>query len=265
MNAAVPHPVRPVSELELLARVHRHRDPQARAAVIESGMRLVHHVARRFDQRGIPYEELVQVGSIGLINSVDRFDPGRGVRFSTFAVPHIAGEIRRYFRDHGWGLRVTRSVQENAALADRHTARLIVELQRMPTIKEVAAACELPVDALLAALEGARNYTLPSLDAPLSDDAVGGSRHDVVGVEERGYDRVDARLTVAEGLRCLESRERRILHLRFVRGMNQTEIAAEVGISQMHVSRLLRQALDDMRRHLEREPEPAPADRARVS
>jgi RNA polymerase sigma-B factor len=251
-SARVPH--HPQSERDLLARIHRDGDEGARAEMIERSMNLVHHIARRYQGRGIAHEELVQVGCIGLIKAVDRFDPERGVTFSTFAVPNIAGEIRRHFRDHGWALRVSRSVQEHSALISKTTERLAVSLQRNPTLKEIAAATELTMGQVLEALDGGRHYVAQSLDAPADsggEDTT--SRVELLGERDAGFERAEARITALQGMRCLQERERQILALRFGADMTQSEIAERLGISQMHVSRLLRQALEDVREHIEQD------------
>lgn len=252
--------VRLLDEGTLLRRVSHSADPAAREEVIGRGLALVHHIARRYDRRGVPYEELVQVGSIGLINAVDRFDADRGTRFSTFAVPHIAGEIRRHFRDHTWGMRVSRSQQENHALITRHAERLTVELQRVPTVAEIAEAADLTVDQVLEARQAHDCYELPSLDMPLAtDDGAAATRGEVVGSGDPGYARVEARLTVAAGLRHLQKRERLILKLRFEDELTQLQIAERLGISQMHVSRLLAQALNELREDIDAELAGEPA------
>lgn len=236
-------------ERELLRQAHA-GDAAARDAMIERGMALVMHVARRYDQRGVDFEELVQVGSIGLINAVDRFDLDRGVTFSTFAVPHIAGEIRRHFRDRTWAVRVSRSVQENAALVSRVSDRLSVSLQRPPTIREIAAEAELSVDQVLEALDGARQYAAESMQTPYGrEEDQDATLGDMIASHEKGYEAAENHLMLVAGMRHLQQREQKILALRFGRGMKQTEIAAEMGISQMHVSRLIAQSLDQLREH----------------
>lgn len=240
--------------MSLLVRYHTTGDRRARAAAIERSMVLVHSVARRFKDRGIDHDELVQVGSIGLIKAVDRFDPGLGYAFSTFAVPNITGEIRRHFRDHGWSVRVTRRIQEAAALVAKVTVDLTTSLQRTPSIKEVSARSGLSIDQVLEALEGSRHYTSRSLDAPRdsTDSVDGDSWHDSVGADDGGFVRAEARVMAIEGMRVLQGRARQIVAMRFGKDMTQLEIAEHLGISQMHVSRLLRQALDDVRDELER-------------
>ncbi|WP_354698478.1 RNA polymerase sigma-B factor [Paraconexibacter sp. AEG42_29] len=250
MNTTTPA----TSETELLRRISSSGDAAARTEMIERAMDLVHSVARRYRDRGVSHEELVQVGSIGLINAVDRFDPDRGFAFSTFAVPHIAGEIRRHFRDRTWSIRVTRRIQENAATITAATERLTTTLQRHPSIREIATAVELEVYDVLEALEAGRHYTADSLDAPGpggGDDADGSAWIERVGSADPGFARADARLTARAALRGLQPRSRQILALRFGEDLTQQEIGDRIGLSQMHVSRLLRQALDDLRAELD--------------
>ncbi len=242
-----PHP-RLTSEQELLERYHRDGDFAAREAFIERTMTIVHHVARRYADRGESYDDLVQVGAIGLMKAVDRFDPDRGVRFATFAIPNITGEIRRHFRDRGWSVRVPREVQERHAQLGRATDELTRRLQRVPTAKELAAETGLTTSDVLETFSAARSYTAASLDAPLDEDRTG---HDLLADSEDGYERVDRRFELALGFGCLQERERRIVALRFFEGLTQTQIAERIGISQMHVSRLLSQALASMRERLE--------------
>lgn len=245
-----PTPKTAASELELLVRYHRDDDFAARGEFIERAMPIVHYVVRRYSQRGESDEDLVQAGSIGLLKAVDRFDVERGVQFATFAIPNIVGEIRRHFRDRGWAVRVPRGLQERHALITRATEELTGASGRSPSIAELAEATGLTPDLVLDTLDGARNYTAVSLDAPIDED---GSTHDLLGSRDDGFEQVDRRLIATAGLQCLRERERKIVALRFYSGLTQTEIAERMGISQMHVSRLLRAALDDMREHLERD------------
>lgn len=240
----------PVSEEELLERFHRHGDFAARAEFIERTMPIVHHVARRYAGRGESYDDLVQAGSIGLLKAVDRFDLGQGVRFATFAIPNITGEIRRHFRDHGWGMRVPREVQEHDALLAKVKEKLIGRLQRMPTVAELAEEARLTKEQVLDTMAAARNYTTVSLDAPIDEER---SELDLLGGRDAGYERVEHNLQLVAGMRSLRRRERRILAMRFAEGLTQTEIAAQLGISQMHVSRLLRQALEQMAEQMQDE------------
>jgi RNA polymerase sigma-B factor len=248
IHEPAPTPRTPATELELLVRYHRDGDFAARSEFIERAMPIVHFVVRRYTQRGESDEDLVQAGSIGLLKAVDRFDVDRGVQFATFAIPNIVGEIRRHFRDRGWAVRVPRGLQERHALISRATEQLTGLNRRTPSIAELAEATNMTKDQVLETLDGARNYTAVSLDAPIDED---GSAHDLLGHRDDGYERVENHLVAVLGMRGLRERERKIIALRFYEGLTQTEIAERMGISQMHVSRLLRSALDDMREHIQ--------------
>ncbi len=223
-----------------------HHDRQVlRARAVEANLALVHHLARRFIGRGEPYEDLVQVGTIGLLKAVDRFDPARGT-FTAFAVPTVVGEIRRHFRDRGWALRVPRRLQDLARTVSGAREELTQRLGRSPTVQEIAEHLAVESDLVLEAIEIAGAYATVPLPASPED------RLDL-RADDRGFEMVEARATLGPLLAGLPPRERRILALRFVRNMSQSQIAAEVGISQMHVSRLLARSLATMRRSLEDE------------
>lgn len=249
---AVPTPVSTTdaaaAEAELLHRYHHLGDVRARQELVERMLPLVRHIARRYADRGEPMEDLVQVGCVGLINSIDRFDPDRGVRLSTFAAPTVAGEIKRHFRDRAWSVRIPRDLQELSARLSKATERLSTELGRSPSVAELAEAVERTPEEVLEALQGAQSYTATSLDETLGE---GRSALDVLGGPDEGFDQTDRRLLVLEGLGALEEREREIVRLRFFAGLTQREIADRVGVSQMHVSRLLRRSLSEMRDRLE--------------
>jgi RNA polymerase sigma-B factor len=234
----------------LLDSYKRNGDTAARDRLIEEMLPLVRALAARYSGRGEAVEDLVQVGAIGLIKAIDRFDPERGVELSTYAVPTVVGEIRRHFRDKAWALHVPRRLkelnQQLAALLDDLTA----ELGRSPTIDELAEAAGADVEEVLEALESSHAYATRSLSAPL-DDAGDGTLADTLAQEEMGYAKVEQGTIVETGLTALDPRERRIVELRFYEGLTQSQIAAEVGISQMHVSRLLRHALETMRGELD--------------
>jgi RNA polymerase sigma-B factor len=211
---------------------------------------LVDHLAGRFRNRGEPFEDLVQVGSIGLIKSVDRFDPGRDVEFSTYATPTIVGEIKRYFRDKGWAVHVPRRLQELRLSLSAATAELSQELGRSPTVAELAERVEVDEDDVLEGLESANAYSTLSLDAPEAGDSERLSIADAIGTEDEALEGVDYRESLKPLLAQLEPREKRILLLRFFKGMTQSQIAADVGISQMHVSRVLARTLSRLREGL---------------
>lgn len=218
-----------------------------RQAIVEAELPLVHHLAQRFRGRGEPYDDLVQVGTIGLLHAVDRFDPERGA-FTSFAVPTILGEIRRHFRDRGWALRVPRRLQDLGRQVSDAREALTHRLGRSPTVEEIAKHLDSDTDLVLEALETAGAYaTVPLPTTPEEADQI----H--LGSLDEGLEHVEQRETLRPLLARLPVRERRILALRFVRGMSQSQIAAEVGISQMHVSRLLARSLAAMREGLSEE------------
>ncbi len=223
---------------------------QARDELVTLNLPLVQFLARRFRDRGEPLEDLVQVGTIGLIKAVDRFDAERGVEFSTYATPTIVGEIKRHFRDKGWAIRVPRRLQELRIALGRSTAELSQRSGRAPTIAELAAHLGISEDEVIEGLEGAQAYATASLDAQVgSDDGDEGSPSlaDRLGTEDLDLEAVEHRESLRPLLAALPSRERRILALRFFHGMTQSQIADEVGVSQMHVSRLLAKSLATLR------------------
>jgi RNA polymerase sigma-B factor len=215
-----------------------------RRQIVESQLPLVHHLAQRFRGRGEPYDDLVQVGTIGLLNAVDRFDPDRG-SFTAFAVPTILGEIRRHFRDRGWAMRVPRRLQDLGRRVSAARDELTQTLGRSPTVQELAAHLDEDVDLVLEALDSASAYTMvPLPTTPEEADLA------PLGTTDEGLELVEDRATLRPLLARLPARERTILALRFIRGMSQSQIAAEVGVSQMHVSRLLARSLGVLREGL---------------
>jgi RNA polymerase sigma-B factor len=237
-----------LDEHELLRRYHREGDLEARRILIEQMMPLVRTLARRYMNRGEAFEDLVQVGCVGLIKAVDRFDIERDLRFSTFAVPTILGEIKRHFRDRAWAVRVSRGIQELNARLGREADRLSGLLGRSPTVEELAGATESSVEQVLEALQGAQAYNTVPLDEPVGED---GERLDRFGADDPGFAVAEQRAELARGLDALPPRERSIIVLRFFEGLTQREIADRIGISQMHVSRLLRRSIERMRSQLE--------------
>ncbi|WP_246051241.1 RNA polymerase sigma factor SigF [Nocardioides guangzhouensis] len=219
----------------------------AREGLVHLHLPLVEHCARRFRNRGEPFEDLVQVGTIGLIKSVDRFDTDRGVEFSTYATPTIIGEIKRYFRDKGWAIRVPRRLQELRMQISSATAELTQSLGRAPTPTELAGAIGCTVDDVIEGIESSNAYSTLSLDAGDSGDDTGMSMLDTMGVDDRGLEHVELRESLKPLLESLPAREKNILMLRFFKNMTQSQIAAEVGVSQMHISRLLNKTLEQLR------------------
>lgn len=210
---------------------------------------LAEHCARRFRNRGEPFEDLVQVATIGLIKAVDRFDSGRGVEFSTYATPTIIGEIKRHFRDKGWAIRVPRRLQELRMQITTATGELTQGLGRAPTPSELAHRIGCDVEEIIEGIESSNAYSTLSLDAGDSDDNVS-SILDTMGVDDAGIEHVELRESIKPLLASLPPREKNILMLRFFKNMTQSQIAAEVGVSQMHVSRLLNKTLDHLRESL---------------
>lgn len=239
-------------EHALLARM-RTLDPEsperleARNELVTMHVALVEHLARRFGDRGERHEDLVQVGMIGLIKAADRFDPDRGVEFSTYASPTIIGEIKRHFRDKGWAIRVPRQLQERRIVLSRAINDLSQTTGRSPTVRELSAATGLTEDEVLEGLESAQAYSTLSLDTPGHDDEGSGSLGDTLGFSDTALEGVDNRESLKPLLAALEPREQRILQLRFFEGKTQSAIAEELGISQMHVSRLLARTLAQLR------------------
>jgi RNA polymerase sigma-B factor len=220
------------------------RDERLRNELVEAHLGLAHQLARRFTNRGEPYDDLVQVASMGLVKSVDRFDPERGVEFSTFATRTIIGELKRHFRDKGWAIRAPRRIQELYLALGPVIELLTQELGRPPTIAEMAERTGSNEEAVLEALEAGQRYRTASIDAPERQEGTISSR---LGEVDSGYTGTDDRMLLAISLAELPERERTILNLRFVDGLTQSEIAARVGISQMHVSRLLASSLAVLR------------------
>ena len=237
-----------VDDKILLRRYHEEGDLHAREQLIEQYMSLVRSLARRYSYRGEQLEDLVQIGAIGLIKAIDRFDLDRGVELTTYATPNIIGEIKRHFRDKGWSVRVPRGLQELNVQLSRLMEQLMVQLGRSPTIQELAKASGASEEDVLEALESGRAYSSLSLSAGGGGD--GDEDLDPlesIGSEEHQYEVSEDRAVLAPGFKALDERERRILQLRFFDGLTQSQIAQQVGISQMHVSRLIRRSLEKIR------------------
>jgi len=242
-----------VSDKELLRRYHVEGDLAAREQLIEQYLSLVRSLARRYAYRGEQLEDLIQIGSIGLIKAIDRFDINRGVELTTYATPNIIGEIKRHFRDKGWSVRVPRGLQELNVKLSRLVEELTVQLGRSPTIPELAKASGAEEELVLEALESGRAYSSVSLSTGLGsgDDDDELDPLETLGTEEPGYQMSEEWAVLEPGLRVLDERERMILHLRFFDGLTQSQIAQQVGISQMHVSRLIRRALEKIREEIQ--------------
>jgi len=238
-----------VATPELFAQYHHTRDPQLREQLILAHMNLVRYLARKFANRGEPLEDLIQVGTIGLINAIDRFDPSRSIRFATYATPTIVGEIRRHFRDRGWAVKVPRRLQELSLAANKLTDQLTQELDRAPTVAEIADRLGVDEGQALEALELGELYELPSLDREMGEDSEesGAVLADYVGQIDTAMERFERRARLAQALNTLPERERRIIEMRFFSNLSQTEVARRLKISQMHVSRLQQRALERLR------------------
>ncbi len=229
----------------LFRRFHKSRDPALRDELVLAHESLAIYLARKFADRGEPLEDIVQVARIGLLKAVDRYDPTRGIEFTTYATPTIVGEIKRHFRDKLWAIRVPRRLRELNYTLMRAVEELSQRLGRSPTIQEIAGATGVPFDDVLEALEVGRAYSLISLDAEPSE---GDEEHAVsliesVGGEDPALEHLEDRATLQWALGMLPERLRQIVHMRFFEDLSQAEIARRLGISQMHVSRILREAL----------------------
>jgi RNA polymerase sigma-B factor len=235
----------------LLREYREHHDPAVRDQLVELNSDLVHFIARRFANRGEPLEDIEQVGFLGLIHAVERFDPSLGNEFSTFATPTIMGEIRRYFRDRSWAVRVPRRLQENLLRVNAAAQQLTGELGRAPSINEIGERVGLEPEDVLAALEvspAQHTVSLEAAPAGRADETI--TLGDRLGVEDSNLDRVEMRSLLDQAMAHLNPREREIMALRFVEELPQTEVAKRLGISQMHVSRLQRAAVEHLRREM---------------
>jgi len=229
----------------------RSNDRRLRNELVEANRDLAVRAARRFANRGEPLDDLVQVAMVGLLKSVERFDPARGLAFSSFAMPTITGEIKRHFRDRTWSIRVPRRTQETRLALTPTSERLQQDLGRSPTVAELAEAMSVTTDEVIEALEAGSAYRPTSLSTPVSDND-GGSRELGSTLGSDPTERMNDNLALAELIERLPERERVIVRLRFFEDKTQSEIAAELDISQMHVSRLLRRTLLEMREQLDR-------------
>jgi RNA polymerase sigma-B factor len=237
----------------LLIRYHSGGETAAREALVERFLPLARQLARRYQNAGEQLDDLVQVASLGLLKAIDRFDPSRETAFSSFAVPTVMGELKRHFRDKGWAVRVPRDLQELAVKVERVSDEMSRELGRAPTTAELGERVGATDEQVLEAREAASAYRAVSLDRPRADDEEDGvSYAETVGAEDPGYELADASATIDRLERVLSEREREVLRLRFEEDLTQVEIGARVGVSQMHVSRLIRQSIARLREEAER-------------
>ena len=219
-------------------------DEEARDQLIVSHLNLVRFLASKFKNRGEPLDDLVQVGTIGLIKAIDRFDPERGLEFTTYATPTILGEIKRHFRDKGWYIRVPRRLQELSAKVNQATDELTVELQRSPSVEEIAAKLGVGAEEILEAMESSGAYTSVSLEAGgSSEDDEAPALIDRLGSVDEDLDASDDRMVIDDAISDFSPREQEIVRMRFIDGLTQVEIAKRLGVSQVQVSRLLRRTL----------------------
>jgi RNA polymerase sigma-B factor len=232
----------------LFARWQRDRDARARAELVERFLPLARKLARRYQGAQEPLDDLMQVASLGLVKAIDRFDRERGTAFSSFAVPTIVGELKRYFRDLGWSAHVPRGAQELALKVEEVQRKLTGRAGRTPTVSEIAEYMELSVENVLEGLEAAAAHHSMSLDLPREDgDGESGTLGDMIGELDERFDQVVDGATITRAARQLSKRERHVLALRFVEDQTQTQIAAQIGVSQMQVSRILRRSLARLR------------------
>jgi len=231
-----------------LLRYFRDRRPEDREALVRRYLPLARHAAARYSGGSEPTDDLEQVAAVGLLKAIDRFDPTRGTSFSSFAVPTITGELRRHFRDHTWSMRVPRDLQETAVRINRVEPDLQLELGRSPTAAELANSLGCTVEHVLEARDAAAINRMSSLDAPVgADGEEGGSLADILGARDVRLEALERNMTLDSALECLSERDREILRLRFHQEMTQAAIGERVGLSQMHVSRLIRQSLATLR------------------
>jgi len=234
---------------QLFRRYTKTRDPKIRDRLVVMHQNLVRFLAGKFANRGEALEDLVQVGVIGLINAIDRFDPERGTKFSTYATPTIVGEIRRHFRDKAWSLKVPRRLQELNLAASKAAERLSQELGHPPTIQDIAKAIGTSEEETLEAIELGNAYDTVSLDSKLAHEGESAplTLAEFVGGLDRSLQNIEAYGDLKQAMECLEPREKAIIYYRFFKDMSQTEVARRLNISQMHVSRLQQKALKRLR------------------
>ncbi|HEX5893262.1 MAG TPA: SigB/SigF/SigG family RNA polymerase sigma factor [Solirubrobacterales bacterium] len=242
-------------ERRLLERYARDRSPTVREELVERFMPLARRLAARYAGGAEPFDDLVQVASVGLVKAIDRFDPVRGTAFSTFAVPTILGELKRHFRDRGWSVHVPRDVQERILKVERALADLPSKLGHSPTVQEIAERIEATDEEVLEAMHAAQGHHAVSLDASssLGDGDDPGPLRDRIGEEDLAFDTVEYGEAIGPVLEQISERDRKVLHLRFVEDMTQSEIAEQVGVSQMHVSRILRATIEKLRKQIPEE------------
>jgi RNA polymerase sigma-B factor len=243
----------------LFARYLDKRDPVDREMLVERFLPLARQLARRYQRPEEPFDDLFQVACLGLVKAIDRFDIGREVAFSSYAVPTILGEIKRYFRDRTWSVRVPRDLQELALKVDRAVSDLSLDLHRQPTVEEIGAKVGADDEHVLEALEASGAYKAASLEAPRgSEDDSGDTLGDTLGTEEHGFSLAEDRATIEYLMRSITPREREVLRLRFAEDLTQAEIGERIGVSQMQVSRIIRQSVARLRAYAAARQKPPP-------
>src|SRR6185312_9227661 len=235
-----------VGERELWERFIEHRDQATREELVRRYLPFAKNLALRYRGASESFDDLLQVANLGLVNAIDRFEPERGTPFAAFASPTILGELKRHFRDRVWTVRVPRGLHDRMAEVDKATSELTVALQRSPSVGEIAERLELDPADVLEVLEANHNRRPLSLDRPIGDEEESPAS-EWIGDEDEGFELVEDKLTLEGVLPQLDERERLILKLRFVDDMTQSQIAEQIGHSQMHVSRILRRTLDRIR------------------
>src|SRR3954449_2908842 len=239
---------RSTEDRALFERYLDRRDPVDRELLVERFLPLARQLARRYQRPEEPFDDLFQVACLGLVKAIDRFDLGRDVAFSSYAVPTILGEIKRYFRDRTWSVRVPRDLQELALRVDRKVTRLSTDLRRQPTVSEIADAVGIDEEQVLEALEASGAYRATSLSLPRSnEDEAGETLGDTIGTAEDGFGLAEDRATLEQLMRAITPREREVLRLRFDADYTQAEIGEVIGVSQMQVSRIIRQSIARLR------------------
>ena len=234
----------PLSDAQLLAAYAESRDPRLREALVERFLPLARSIAKRYRKAEEPFDDLLQVASLGLLKAVDRFDPARGIAFSSFAVPTIVGELRRHFRDRCWSVRPPRELQERALGVDKYRTELTTRLGRSPSVREIGQALELADEQVLEALQAQQGMRAASLDAPRgSGEDNDATLADAHGTLDPELARAEQRATLARLFERLDEREQHVLRLRFEEDLTQEQIGARVGVSQMQVSRIIRGAV----------------------
>jgi RNA polymerase sigma-B factor len=248
ISKSIRTPADRTEEQLLFMRYQRHGDMAAREDLVRRFLPLARRLARRYERGSEPFDDLVQVASVGLVKAIDRYETDHGANFSSYAVPTILGELKRHFRDSGWALHVPRGMQERVLQINEAVEHLSGELGHSPNPRQVAEKLNMPVEEVLEAMEAGAAYDTVSLDAPLRSSGDESTTYaDSVGEADGRFDLVEHSATLGRAMQALPERERMILYLRFAEGLTQVEIAERIGISQMHVSRLIRRALGRLR------------------